>query len=153
MKEKVKELRVKIDSLSKLVKEMIPQVYTVGHGSQKVIDYNSKELTKTYDDLILAKAWLGKVFFVLTKEPISEDVNKATNRIDCIVKIDEEKVKWLILELNGILSNLQSIEGYVDSSVNTEPGCKLERYTNQAEYHLIEAAFWLELELQHINNK
>jgi hypothetical protein len=114
MKEQIKELRVKIDALSQLVKELKPfsnevrfdlpddkvnyklqspsgltRVTEVGstgpaHKYQGVVrtdygtfrygsnyqidlleyglDLNSKEINKAYDSLILAKAWLGKVF-------------------------------------------------------------------------------------------
>jgi hypothetical protein len=61
MKEQIKELRVKLDGLAQLTKEIVPQAYVVGHGSDKVVGFESKELTRCYDSLILAKAWLGKI--------------------------------------------------------------------------------------------
>lgn len=61
-----------------------------------------------------------------------------------------EKVDWLRQEIKLIVISLENIEGYIDPSVNTKPSCKLERYTNQSLYYLIEARFWLGFGLQRI---
>lgn len=76
MQKKIKELRVKIDGLSQLTKELKPckEVASTGrvHGQSITIIhhelwdgqprmYSSYELGKAYDSLILAKAWLGKI--------------------------------------------------------------------------------------------
>ena len=61
-----------------------------------------------------------------------------------------EKVDWLRQEIESVAISLENIEGYVDPSVNTAPSCKLERYTNQSLYYLIESRFWLGFGLQRI---
>lgn len=68
MKEQIKELRVSIDGLAQLTKELKP-IYIAGNRKEsegpnhieKYCTRNSKEINKAYDSLILAKAWLGKI--------------------------------------------------------------------------------------------
>lgn len=97
MKNKIKELRLRIDGLSQLVKDLsgsntylvdldlIPEKYdseklmkifndakngilqSVDSSTTQVV-YLSSELDKAYDSLILAKAWLGKVLGELGEE-------------------------------------------------------------------------------------
>ncbi len=89
MIEQITNLRIKIDGLSQLVKELTPKTriidiilcpqlqdesveswveraktigaYKESAGIQETGAANSKEVEKAYDSLILAKAWLGKV--------------------------------------------------------------------------------------------
>jgi hypothetical protein len=68
MKEKIKELRVKIDGLSQLVEGLYgSQLYLMDIENKpkgmSLQDYTKSytEMYKCYDSLILAKAWLGKV--------------------------------------------------------------------------------------------
>jgi hypothetical protein len=78
MKEQIKELRVRIDGLSQLVKELKSEKeIVVGYSTDtppRIADYvmfkqvNSKEIEKAYDSLILAKAWLGKMLGELGTE-------------------------------------------------------------------------------------
>ena len=79
MIEQVKELRVQIDGLTQLTKELIiqnPSISPTGEyiaGMRKPIDdekyfLKSKEIEKSVDSLLLAKAWLGKVLAELGTE-------------------------------------------------------------------------------------
>lgn len=278
MKEQVKELRVKIDGLAQLVKSLKPITIdraanheesskywkeNPNYDLQPVFTFDdknlSKEASKAYDSLMLAKAWLGKVLEELgadnpygtgykTKEDIhpAADVAdlkslyaiakyRAFKDIECYVQYGNnhnelvsiakelgeqysvvindcrffikqekeyvftksrsfndtetvkvlgknlskselklvyaewlknnnitnnsyellnhiEKVYWLRQEIEKVIYSLENIEGYIDSSVNTAPSCKLERYTNQSLYHLMESRFNLGFELERIKN-
>lgn len=75
MKEQIKELRVKIDGLAQLTKELKPITNLeeqIVIGSQIVWDKkaprNSKEIEKAVDSLYLGKAWLGKLLGELGNE-------------------------------------------------------------------------------------
>jgi hypothetical protein len=73
MEEGIKRLRVKIDGLAQLTKELKPiktfenthehflDFVMFGESVHKEIRFNSKEIDKAVDSLYLAKAWLGKV--------------------------------------------------------------------------------------------
>ena len=107
MKEEIKNLRVKIDGLSQLVKQLkspckyvvplsvIPDgvsavdviemfkqqlpVLFVEDNPDSVHKINSNEIDKCYDSLILAKAWLGKMLAELGEEtPYKNDGNRKT---------------------------------------------------------------------------
>ncbi len=74
MKEQIKNLRVKIDGLSQLTKELKPIMNIHVRDNKKT---NTKEIEKAYDSLILAKAWLGKVLGELGEEtPYKNDGNR-----------------------------------------------------------------------------
>jgi DNA polymerase II large subunit len=108
MKEKIKELRVQIDGLSQLVKELksgkqflidvsklpnaasleeVIEVFektgydAVDHGKEFItsLPQEFKEIEKAYDSLILAKAWLGKILGKLEAEsPYPKDGTRKT---------------------------------------------------------------------------
>ena len=68
MKEEIKELRVRIDGLSQLVKELkeLKHCTTPIAGEDNILrqsivhkHFTSHEVNKCYDSLILAKVWLG----------------------------------------------------------------------------------------------
>jgi len=93
MQEQIKELRVKIDGLSQLVKELKPNRKTiVGYAHEyphKIADHvmfekiNSKEIEKVFDSLIYAKAWLGKLLGELGEQtPYANDGKR--NNVDDI---------------------------------------------------------------------
>jgi hypothetical protein len=158
MKEQIKELRVKLDGLAQLTKEIVPQAYVVGHGSDKVVGFESKELTRCYDSLILAKAWLGKVLGELgaenpyksgykTVEDIepTADVSPLRNNInelgtDWHQRTHIEKVDWLRQEIQYVYDSWRSLE------------FTSFKYTQVIyfEQHIQEAKFWLGFELQRI---
>ena len=63
---KIKKLRVEIDGLYQLTKELKPlstRVHNYGDHTFKVVDMssNSKEIEEAAKSLLLAKAWLGKL--------------------------------------------------------------------------------------------
>lgn len=80
MKEEIKNLRIEIDGLAQLTKELNPvKIYVInekptkeevllGKSLIKIVDGNSKEIEKAVDSLYLAKAWLGKVLGELGNE-------------------------------------------------------------------------------------
>jgi hypothetical protein len=95
MQEQIKEIRVQLDGLAQLTKNLvtiykIDRIYIPKGLSEdeyidqikksgepfigKTLNGNSKEVNKTYDLLILAKAWLGKVLEELGSEtPYAND--------------------------------------------------------------------------------
>jgi hypothetical protein len=93
MEEEIKRLRVKIDGLAQLTKELKPPKFTdrelESMGKPKGwADSNTKQIEKAVDSLYLAKAWLGKVLEALgtenpyksrykTKEDIEPTADKA----------------------------------------------------------------------------
>ena len=107
MKEEIKNLRVKIDGLSQLVKQLkspckyvvplsvIPDgvsavdviemfkqqlpVLFVEDNPDSVHKINSNEIDKCYDSLILAKSWLGEILGKIGEEtPYKNDGNRKT---------------------------------------------------------------------------
>lgn len=165
MKEQIKELRVKIDGLSQLVKELRP------HGnSLNWRAFHSRETEQAYDSLILAKAWLGKLLGELgaenpygsnykTVEDIVPTADKANitstgciiidksngepNDLTWLQKSHIEKVDWLRQEIESIISNIPTATVY-----NATREWNIAR-TNTYN-HLCEARFWLGFELQKI---
>ncbi len=82
MKEQIKELRVRVDGLAQLTKELRPWLQE-GIGLMESIRLHSqgttKEIEKAVDSLYLAKAWLGKVLGELGEEtPYKNDENRKT---------------------------------------------------------------------------
>lgn len=76
MKKEIKNLRVKIDGLSQLVKELKPIMNIHVRDGKKT---NTKEIEKSYDSLILAKAWLGEVLGKIGEEtPYKNDGKRKT---------------------------------------------------------------------------
>lgn len=74
MIEQIRNLRVKIDGLARLTKELTPVKVAIIGGYK-----NSKEIEKAADSLYLAKAWLGKVLGELGEEtPYKNDGNRKT---------------------------------------------------------------------------
>lgn len=107
MIDKIKNLRIEIDGLSQLVKELkpnycvdlnkLPKEYSIDeivkimknapvviidtkeNNSKTIIqEIKSKELEKCYDSLVLAKAWLGKILGELNvPSPYQNDGNRS----------------------------------------------------------------------------
>jgi len=128
MKEQIKELRVKIDGLSQLTKELKPLTFLSSVDNSR--DYNSPEIEKAYDSLILAKAWLGKVLGELGEAtPYKNDGNRKT---------------------------IGDIEPTADRAITTQTihtGNQSREFAiarTNSYNHLCEARFWLGFELQRI---
>lgn len=166
MKEKIKELRIKIDGLSQLTKELKPIMNIHVRDGKKT---NTKEIEKAYDSLILAKAWLGKVLGELGKNtPYANDGNRKTvedieptadKNTEVVFgdKINEtpfrdknhiEKVDWLRTEIETISNVVLELEG---GKLNTASWTEYTHEIKMFSYkHLCEARFWLGFELQRI---
>jgi len=169
MKNKIKELRIKIDGLAQLVKELKPMI---ANGQIYCHSYETRE---TYDKLILAKAWLGKILQELGEEtPYKNDGNRKTvedieetadtakqeipysyyhesksKNIDDIYpdwhELNHiEKVDWLREEIKNIMDKLHNTGFYGISFTNDQMG---DNYCNYFYQHLLEARFWLGFEL------
>lgn len=106
MKEQIKELRVKLDGLAQLVKSLTGPVFAIDTAlipynldidafiqkwkensnfmipislNKAIESINSHELGKSYDSLILAKAWLGKILGELGEStPYGNDGQRKT---------------------------------------------------------------------------
>lgn len=170
MKEQIKDLRIKIDALAQLTKELKPVSTSkwVNPNEYYIFMDNSQEINKATDSLYLAKAWLGKVLGELgnenpygsgykTKEDIvfTQDVHQDIDRFtiremageDIIWKKAShiEKVDWLRTEIGKFseeIINLKDITHTINCLIATT-NC----YT-----HLCEARFWLGFELERIKN-
>lgn len=191
MKEEIKELRVKIDGLAQLVKSMTGRVFAINTSAipdnldidtfikkwkensnfmvpmkpleSSVESIHNYELSKTYDSLILAKAWLGKILGELgestpyTKdgqrktvqdiEPTADSVRILEIEKDYIAdkKWSEmnhiEKVDWLREEIKNIIDTTTDFSQEL-------PEIELEQ--GFVYKYLSEARFWLGFELQRI---
>lgn len=125
MKEQIKELRVKIDGLAQLTKELKPCItfdisdikYSDIRGKKHVKfdslvsekPCNSKEIGKAVDSLYLAKAWLGKLMGELgTENPYGSGYK---TKEDIVPTQDRFKVPQLIqVRDNKTFSELNHIE-------------------------------------------
>lgn len=92
MIDQIKTLRVKIDGLAQLTKELkpiprYPEIHVVGEEPWYYIPSN--EINKTYDSLILAKAWLGKVLGELGTESPYKSGYKTVSDIEPTADIAE----------------------------------------------------------------
>ena len=200
MKEQIKELRVKIDGISQLVKSLHePLKYLDINSSQNMkveemiklmgttgithfaplepvsITSSHNELSKCYDSLILAKAWLGKVLGELGEatpyandgkrkevgdiEPTADKGNiEDVIYENCIANCSKdysllnhiEKIDWLREEIKILLDDYNELENNLEESfpneVNYSPILWLY-YIN-----LCEARFWLGFELGRVRD-
>jgi len=154
MVEEIKELRVKIDGLSQLVKELKPLktidvrlrdslIHTFTEEDLnnyefvirgKVIDASSPELYKAYDSLILGKAWLGKVFGELGEStPYTNDGKRKTVE-DIEPTADTVNVDY---KDGTSISSMSQISNVMDFESKT----------------YIEKVDWLREEIKEINDK
>lgn len=168
MIKEIKDLRVQIDGLSQLVKEL----HKSNNPNKNAgwIMYTTKEVEKCYDSLILAKAWLGKVLGDLgeptpyqndgnrkTVEDIEPIADKSPN-FDNLVAADGlpvsisgfnqwnkkshiEKVDWLREEIQSLINNLVIL---------LQEELKVKFFYDTCYQYLEEARFWLGFELQRI---
>jgi hypothetical protein len=147
MKEQITELRIKIDGLAQLTKELKPiKTGWVGEPIPNVdkVGINSKEIKKTYDSLILAKAWLGKCLQQLGEStPYSNDGKRKTVKdieptadkapteingfkLDTMWRIEGlnrepnyiEKVDWIREEIKKTIDNLPDYQSYLDDIIH-----------------------------------
>lgn len=194
MKEKIKELRVRIDGLSQLVEgleqgikfmidlsakpeninvaewlEIFKQtnfLFVDGFNNSKAI-YENVEIKECHKNLILAKAWLGKVLGELGentpyvndgKRKTIEDIEPASDTSSLKETLNTnnpglkwfekdlthiEKVDWLRQEIRNVQKEIHNV-----SDCGTPISGLLA--WNFIYQHLCEARFWLGFELQGI---
>lgn len=162
MKEQILELRVKIDSISQLTKELKP--INKNQEYKAFPEYiNSKEIENTYDSLILAKAWLGKVLAEMGEstpyvndgkrkdvkdiEPTAETTKNLTiNKDGGWEDFNHiQKVDWLRQEIEKIVDIIKEI--YISNYLVSR---ELNLARDNAYNYLCESRFWLGFELQRI---
>jgi hypothetical protein len=90
MIEQIKQLRVSIDGLSQLTKELKPFP-----ENPLMTGVTSKELVRCYDSLILAKAWLGKILGELAEKEFKIDLEKEYTFTIYKSPSDYEQVSYL----------------------------------------------------------
>ena len=180
MENKIKELRLTINGLAQLTKELKPfehQGFTpieeqFKEGTDGLIEKtsviylktNSKEIEKATDSLFLAKAWLGKMLELLgSKTPYINDGNRKT--IIDIEPIAEKSnpykkgssfdefytPKSHIEKVDWIREEIkQIIDNTEDFSENID---YIELEQGFVYKYLCEARFWLGFELQRIREE
>jgi hypothetical protein len=121
MKNQIKELRIEIDGLAQLTKELKP-IFIEYIGEREGYQDNSNEIKESHKSLLLAKCWLGKVLQELGEEtpykndgnrktvddiePVADthtvlEQNKKENRFGkSVINLNNESVRWE--ELNHI---------------------------------------------------
>lgn len=202
MKEQIKELRIRIDGVSQLVKELnksalidinkitvninspedaiallkaannSPMVM-IEASNKPIVEYIEKhEISKCYESLILAKAWLGKVLGELGETtPYANDGNRKsvediepTADKNTMIEINTnkpvleefgwksksyiEKVDWLRQEIQLIVNIVKDI--YIS---NYQVSREFNIARTNSYNHLCEARFWLGFELQRIKEQ
>lgn len=157
MQEEIKNIRKSIDGISKLVLEI----------------KCSKELDKSYDSLILAKAWLGKVLAQLGSEtPYKNDGNRKTvedieptadtmdkdnvlriphkywyeNKFTYIQKVD--KLRQMITDLLQQPSGIENLD-----KTDSDRMFRILTFMSYFNKYMEEARFWLGFELQRLKEE
>ena len=150
MEVQIKNLRLRIDGLAQLVKEL----------------EGSAELTKSHNALIIGKAWLGKCLGALgTPSPYPKDgerhsvadIEKTADTLENTMGLTGpnwgnnhiEKVDWLRQQISKVLN--QGAEE-IEHSPSRESFLELPLmwYYFEAKKELMIARFWLGFELERI---
>lgn len=175
MVNEIKNLRVKIDGLARLTKELKPIKFLDNEleamsWPKDLAAGNPKEIEEAVDNLYLAKAWLGKILQELdVPTPYKNDGNRKTvedieptadedkgnntlvgyNHLNGVFQWSKlnhiEKVDWLRQEIQGLVDTVKSPD--FASSFSTR---ELAIARTNAYNYLCEARFWLGFELQRI---
>lgn len=133
MKEQITNLRVQIDGIAQLTKGLKPLPMSGGYLEM----VNSKEIEKTYDSLIVAKAWLGKLLGELGQEtPYANDGKRKS-----VEDIEPTADKHTLLGNTNSDFNLQFV-----NSDGTTPSISWDNKSH------IEKVDWLRQEIQHITH-
>jgi hypothetical protein len=167
MKARVKELRVKIDGLAQLTKDLEP-IRNMGFRNNKAYLFeNSVEIEKAVDSLYLAKAWLGKILGELGEEtPYANDGNrKIIEDIEPTADVAREedlhdggwqwgeyqekshieKVDWLREQTKKISDEVS--KWYIHTQT---PSREFAIARTNVYNYLCEARFWLSFELTRV---
>ncbi len=171
MVEKIKKLRVEIDGLAQLTKELRPIEYVYSKKELELYNqlysetengilgvsqkYNSKEIEKATDSLYLAKAWLGKVLGELgTQNPYGsgyktkEDIVSTQDVSGPVLVFEDfnhiEKVDWLRQEIEKVIKQVVNLDlkGTRELAI-----ARTNAYT-----HLCESKMQLGFKLERIKN-
>jgi hypothetical protein len=166
MKEQIKELRVKIDGLYQLTKELKPitgleEQIVIGSNIvwDKKAPRNSKQIEDAAHSLIYAKAWLGKCLGELGEEnPYKSgyktvaDIEPTADKSGPVVIFEDfnhiQKVDWLRTEIQKIIEELT--KWYTHSPTPTR---EFNIARTNAYNHLCEARFALGFELEKIKKE
>jgi len=172
MEKQIKEQRVKIDGITQLVKGLKPHVEYAYNKTDLIDIYYSKEIDKSIDCLLLAKAWLGKCLeYIATESPYKsgyktkEDIEKTADvnyASEMLAGYEEhtphiEKVDYLRTKIEELLKipltmDLSIIADGLDVNnfLSNYTILKLSRAKQKSNEYLTEAKFWLRFELQRI---
>jgi len=178
MKTEIKNLRIQIDGLAQLTKELKPiktfentdehflDFVVFGKSIHKEIGFNSKEIEKVVDSLYLAKAWLGKILGELGETtPYANDGQRKT-----VKDIEPTADQQWNLEKNEVWntayewskkSHIEKVdwlrEQIKDIIDNTEDFSETIDYIELEQgfvyKYLCEARFWLGFELERLKNE
>lgn len=159
----IKQFRLEIDSLATLCKTIKPIWKGSGvqsFGGRPSGDYcQSKELEKATDELLLAKAWLGKVLQYSGEETPYKNDGKRKSVNDIELAADSNPlVEWP----KGIETNIEKVD-YLREEIKAIQEAQLEMLADlktdnvglifahmNFQSHITEARFWLGFELQRI---
>lgn len=159
MEKQIKELRISIDGISQLVKELKPCTYVTSCDGQR--DYNTPEIEKCYDSLIMGKGWLGIILAELgtvnpyksgykTKDDIEPTADISIIDLNSTVAMNHiEKVDWLRTEIGKLVSIIRNLNLTSENPVTRELAIARTNSFN----HLCEAKFYLGFELQRIKEE
>lgn len=177
MKTEIKNLRIQIDGLAQLTKELKPlkltneEISTISYecGENKTITHlymRSKEIEKATDSLYLAKAWLGKILELLGSETpykndgsrnTVEDIEPAADKHKFSGEVEDVcfQQDWKIMEhiekVDWLREEIKDIINNTEDFSETIDYIELEQ--GFVYKHLCEARFWLGFELQRIREE
>ena len=160
MIQQIKELRVRIDGLHQLTKELKPIADWIdGAYIEPFEQYsNSNEIEESVKSLILAKAWLGKLLGELGSENPYSSGKKEVKDIEPTADTSDRDVKAIydgswsneshIERVDWLRSEIQKV---IDEVVIIEPNTSIARLN--AYNHLCEAKMWLGFEFARIKQE
>ncbi len=138
MVKEIKELRVQIDGLAQLTKELKPLENCILIDERVGINANSKQINKATDSLFLAKAWLGKVLGEIGEDsPYPKDGKRKT-----VKDIEPTAEQSDISNPNVTIEEPKFLDGKL-----------MKKYvTSWSELNHIEKVDWLRQEIQKVSN-
>ena len=150
MKEQVKELRIKIDGLAQLTKELKTIEYM---DSTIPLEINSGEVNRSTNSLLLAKAWLGKVLGELgTETPYANDgkrksVKDIEDTADVFPRKELKKRKQEVLNESSDITDKENL-------YNKKLLAEMFSFdTNWEKRSHIEKVDWLRQEIKKVNDE
>lgn len=174
----VKALRVNLDGLAQLTRNLKPLTYkyyqhylndgrelTVVHndildGTQE--GFNSKEINKAIDSLVLAKAWLGKILGELGNQnpyksgyKTKEDIEPTADTHQFSKEWEDtlnhiERVDFIRTEIQYLWDKVMNPDFHTVTFGDDDMG---DLYWNNFYTHLAEVRFWLGFELARVREE